>query len=392
MNPSRQRITLNEFITTIQNPSDILKAVSSSNDYIEELNSENAKSYFIQNPKQKSRIKRQTSHFIGNVMNIPHQTTPVYNQMAALILIIPVKYIPNEVFQWCSKLFPFLGSFPQIISAGLMMRFAESSLILDKVETTLQTMRWGINRYPFINCAYLYLCSASKNPVEYEIKSLTKYARVDCLTFYYNGINFLMLHNYLKAQEAFLHSLSIHSPSDFSKEIVSDLLLACFLNHYSENQARSLFSDKFEVSESVLDLFKKNDEFQFNSEEEDSFNFSEVFLFLINDINKEIRRRRVINLALTASSIPVEVFLKKTMLSDSKELFDILNLLKNEKIVSFRLNEDVITFSQPNLQSVIDDQYNSIMKSINQLKSMNQSVFEKDSHSGSNVDNDEYFF
>lgn len=385
MNPSHQRITLGEFITTIQSPSDILKAVSSSNDYIEEISSDNAKSYFNQSQnqkqKQKPRIIRQQSHFVGSVMSIPHQTSPVYNQMAALILMIPVKFIPNEVFQWCSKIFPFLSSFPQIVSAGLMMRFAESSLILNKVDTTLQTMRWGINRYSFINCAYLYLCSASKNPIEYEITTLTNYARVDCMTFYYLGINFLMLHKYQKASESFLHSLTIHSPSDFAKEIASNFFLSCFLIHYTESQTRSLISDKFDISENVIKLFSQDDEIDLNSQDEDLSCYSDVFKFLIEDINKEIRKRKILRIAQASYIIPTEIFLKKANIIDQNELTEILKCLKNENLISFKIKDGAYTFSRPNLQPVIDGLNDSLMKSMDQLRLINQNNSEKNTDS-----------
>lgn len=388
MNPSRQRITLQEFITKIQNPSDILKAIPSSNDYSEELNSENARTYFLQNSKQKTRLMRQNSHYITNTLNIAHPISPVYSQMATLILITPVKFIANEVFQWCSKLFPFLNQFPQIVSAGLMMRFAESSLILNQVDSTLQTMRWGICRYPFINGAYLYLCAASKNPIEYEIKTLTKYPRVDCMTFYYLGINFLMLKIFLKAQESFLHSLTINSPSDFSKEIASNFFLSCFLNHFDESQARLLISDKIEISEYIIELFTKVDEIELNSDDD----FSDIFKFLIDDINKEIKRRRVIRFANATEAIQIDLFVKKANLFDQNELIEILKILKNEKIVSFKIKDDVVCFYQPNLKSVIDCQYESVMKLINELKFLSQKNSVKNYQSNSNAEDDDESF
>lgn len=372
MKVKNQQITIKEFIMTIHTPSDILKAISSASNYTEELNNENAKLLFTQ--KQKGRIMRMQSHYMTESFNIPHQTTPQQNQMAALILIVPVKFAATEIFQWCQKLFPYLNTFPQIVSSGMMMRFAESSLILNQADSTLQTMRWGIGRYDFLIGPYLFLCASSKNPIDFDITSLTNYPRVDSLAFYYLGINLLMIHDYEKALNSFLHSLTIHSPSDCSKEIGSAFFLACFLNHIEEQQARSLISDKIEISEEITNLFETDIEIDLN--DDDSLNFSDVLKYIIDDVNEEIKRRRIVRFVSVTSRIPVDLLVKKTKLKDEKILFEKLKILKDENVISFRVLNGIVYFSEPNLQPVIDKQYHSLVKSTNELKLIYQKNLE----------------
>ncbi|OHT17101.1 hypothetical protein TRFO_41284 [Tritrichomonas foetus] len=360
------RRRLSEFITTVKTPSDILKVVSKASEFTEEISSDNAKDLFDFNSKP-GKIMRQPSHIVHPGTS-PSPST-LYNQKAALILIIPVEFIPNEVFNWGQKLIPFLDSYEQIISSGLMMRLAKSSIILNQAGTILETFAWIIGRHEWIICPYLYLSASSKIPIDFDIKKLTQFSRVDCMTFYYAGINYLMLRLYEKALISFLHSLEILNFSDFSKNVSSHLFLTCFLLHFEEEQARLLIHSKNEIDEDVLNLFS------YSIDSIESLPFSNIGELLITEINEELKRRKLYKISQTALRIPLDLLLHKIGIETDEEIFENLSNLQDEGKIKYKNLNGIIRFYQPDMKKQIEEQNETISKILEIVNNFNIEYF-----------------
>ncbi|OHT04178.1 hypothetical protein TRFO_28407 [Tritrichomonas foetus] len=320
------RKNLSEVIKTVRTPSDILRIMPEARELADRVTSPMAKNLFAKNPRSHNLVRRE-SHA---VMRPSNQPSMLFVQQAALILILPTEYCPQEVSFWANKLILYLDAFEQVIASGIMMRYAKAALILNQIDSTLTSLKYASARRSWAVSAYLFLCASIQQPFDFNFRKYSLYSRIDSMSFYYIGINCLMLYKIEKAKECFLHSLSLQIPSDFAKNAASHFALSCFLLHFELSQVKALISSKIEIDDEVLGFFTSNDNI-------DCVTFSDAASNLILLLQEEKIRRRIIRFSRTTSEIHLAMLSLKTGATNIEES---LKQLNTEKVINCEIDKE----------------------------------------------------
>jgi hypothetical protein len=267
------------------------------------------------------------------------------NRLLAFVLIVPVDLAPHTVFMATQQLLPFLEACDPLVSNGVAMRLAQAALLLNATDEAMQILNspdLGNTVIPI-----LYLSASLRSPVAIDPSHFPATERLSALAHYYSGLNHLLLRDFSKARADLFRALTRKSRGDFSTEIVQAFLLACFLTHFTLAQSKSLVPPTIEIGEESLTLW--NFEAELGA-------IPPISAELVTDIVTERKMRHLLELSQVFSRIPVHTLMGKMGFTDVAELQSDLARLVREEWLGYQVENEIITFSLPDLSRQIQKQ------------------------------------
>ena len=76
----------------------------------------------------------------------------------------------------------------------------------------------------------------------------------------------------------------------------------------------------------------------------DSLESSEAANVVLDDVNLEILRWRIIFFSQVTDRIPLKMFAKKLSFKDNQHLLENLNKFKEEKALNFKIKDEIVSF------------------------------------------------
>lgn len=361
----RARISLNEVLESIRSPKDVSRIIYISNELVDGLTPFNTESYFPNYNASSGFPKRQQSVVIqpGKVA-IPDQ---ILNKAAALILLIPIRFAPKQIFMWAQRLIPYLQCYDSYIQSGLMMRLAEAALELNQGENIIHVFELLIKSNPSLfQCPLLYLSACLKKKIYLEL-ILTPRIRLSSLTLFYAGCNDLIFLQYDSALAHFLHSIHLHPIADIMKMAAEHFALTSFLMHFKLDEMKSLLPPKIEISETILLLWSLDNELFFDE-------FPTIFHDLESEILEERFFRNFIKFSKVSSRISIKKLCEKLDCDDTEKCLTCMEKLKNQGTILFEINDGIIIFDILHMEDKMEKKKQVFLKLKNELYSFIQKL------------------
>ena len=270
------------------------------------------------------------------------------SQALAIILICPVEANPEQIFTYLETKYAsiFENHYSSGINNGLALRFVKAALLSKNGKKLLESNTFQTlalcNPSLFLG-PFLYLSLSLGQTIDLESFGIqmefSSIKKIDAMTLYYYGINFLLNKKYEEAQTQLLRAYSISQGyNDLRMGITHKLNLTTFLNQHSYETFTKMISLKNKINnqnEWLWDLdtvpFKINDNF---------------YMKFKDDIYKEHARRVIYDRAQNTTSIPLDALIAAC--SDQEVAQETLQSIKTNKEISFTIIDGNVKFYRIN--------------------------------------------
>ncbi|OHT01445.1 hypothetical protein TRFO_31775 [Tritrichomonas foetus] len=306
-----------------------------------------------------------------DLFNIKQMKDLPIPSMIALILIAPLKTVPGLIFQYIENVyFQNLPTFVELhndYKTGIVMRYVRAAVLCSKgVETfkngflhQLQKENPGLYSAPL-----LYLAAQIDNPMTLNIR-LTKNPRIDTLTTYYLGVNYIMLKNWDEAEKLLIKALALSKYcKDIRPSIIHKMSLASFLN----KTPKSVFTNRIAPKNLLPGQSSKiwGLDGNYDSDRVDFF-----YRAFAHEIRQEHIRRVIIDFAETTTRV---------LLTDLTTACGFGNTIKPNQIeehvkalikageIQASISKDFVEFESVSLQAHVETEMNNVCTILGNIK------------------------
>jgi hypothetical protein len=279
-------------------------------------------------------------------------------QVIAIGLITPIPLDPVIAYQVLVKVVnsPGFRGAPTKWQLACLMRLVRASSLAHKSRELFdaRTIHTFHERDGKGFQAPLFYLSVESLMFLNKVPELTRDLRADAIAFFYSGLNRLLHQQFVIADEHLQRSWVLSKAAkDMRTSIVNMMSLAAFLARVP----RTVFDDrlprKYVPTGPFLNVWSLDGHYK-------SGDITGVVCSrLISELTEEHTRRLLLDMALSASTVPVSMVRERVGISDLASLFA---KMRDDSGLGLRIENDAVVFSRPSLVPLLEAELVALKK------------------------------